>query len=151
MESGDLGAVLDLSIAAWQPIFDSFAAILGSPLFDYLHPLDWRTYQPASVRRTCEDDEIDAFVVVADDGAVVGYVALGYDSEQRMGVVQQIAVHPDHQRHGYARALMKFATEQFRDKQPACGRAATPGTAQRAPCTRVRASRLCPSSPTTRR
>lgn len=117
LESGDLGAVLDLSIAAWQPVFDSFAAILGSPLFDYLHPPDWRTYQRASVRRTCEDDEIDAFVVVAEDGAVAGYVALAYDLELRMGVVEQIAVHPDHQRHGYARVMMEFATEQFCDKQ----------------------------------
>lgn len=117
LERGDLGAVLDLSIAAWRPVFDSFATILGSPLFDYLHPPDWRTYQRASVRQTCQADGIDAFVVVADDGTVAGYVALAYDPQLRMGVVEQIAVHPDRQRHGYARALMDFAAEEFRARQ----------------------------------
>ena len=114
--SRDLDAVLELSIAAWRPVFDSFATILGTPLFDYLHPPDWRSYQRASVRRTCESDEIDAFIVVAEDGTIAGYVALAYDLEQRMGVVEQIAIDPRHQRHGYARTLMNFATGQFHDK-----------------------------------
>lgn len=133
LESSDLDAVLDLSIAAWQPVFDSFAAILGSPLFDYLHPPDWRTYQRANVRRTCEDDEIDAFVVGADDRAVAGYVALAYDLELRMGVVEQIAVHPAQQRHGYAQALMEFATEQFRNKQLVVASVGTGGDPGHAP------------------
>ena len=74
------------STANLGPGFDSFAAILDSPLFDYLHAPDWRTYQRASVRRTCEDHEIDAFVVVAHDGAV----GLGFRQGEVFGLSRAV-------------------------------------------------------------
>lgn len=114
LEPHDLDAVVTLSIPAWQPVFESFAAILGARIFDHLYQPSWQEAQAANVRRTCLDEQVDAYVVVAPDGRVAGYVALADESDARIGHVEQIAVHPGYQRRGYARALMTFALDRFR-------------------------------------
>lgn len=114
--TSDVDAVVELSLLAWRPNFESFADILGKQIFDYLYQPTWRDSQAANVKRVCLDAHVDAFVVVADNGDVAGYVAIAYDTATFTGVVEQIAVHPDHQRHGYGRALMEFAKERFRSR-----------------------------------
>lgn len=133
LETNDLDAVLDLSIAAWQPVFDSFAKILGSSIFDHLYAPDWESSQRSSVKRVCLDDEMEPFVVVAESGGVAGYIALAHDTESDIGIVEQIAVHPDHQRRGYARALMEFAIERFQSKGVAFANVGTGGDPGHAP------------------
>ncbi len=59
-------------------------------------------------------EQVDVYVVVAPDGRVVGYLALGNETDAGIGHVEQIAVDPGYQRRGYARALMSFAIERFR-------------------------------------
>lgn len=114
LEPDDLDAVVALAIPAWQQVFESFAEILGETIFSYLYLPSWQEAQAASVRRTCLDERVDAHVVLAPDGRVAGYVALANEVDAGIGHVEQIAVHPDYQRRGFARALMSFAIEQFR-------------------------------------
>lgn len=115
LETSDLDAVVDLSIPAWQPVFESFAEILGGTIFDHLYQPSWQEAQASNVRRTCLDEQVDAHVLVAPDGRVAGYVALADEVNARIGHVEQIAVHPEYQRRGYASALMAFAIKRFRD------------------------------------
>jgi len=112
----DVDAVVELALLAWRPNFESFADILGTRIFAHLYHPTWRESQAANVTQVCLDPHVDAFVVLADAGDVAGYIAIAYDTDTDTGVVEQIAVHPDHQRRGYARALMEFAIEQFRDR-----------------------------------
>ena len=114
LEPDDLDAVVELAIPAWQPVFESFAEILGGTIFNHLYQPSWQEAQALSVRRTCLDEQVDAHVLVAPDGRVAGYVALADETDAGIGHVEQIAVHPDYQRRGYARALMVFAIERFR-------------------------------------
>lgn len=114
LEPDDLDAVVALAIPAWQQVFDSFAEILGETIFSHLYQPSWQEAQAASVRRTCLDEQVDAHVVVAPDGRVAGYIALADETDAGIGHVEQIAVHPEYQRLGYARALMSFAIERFR-------------------------------------
>ena len=114
LEPHDLEAVVALAIPAGQQVFDSFAEILGGTVFNHLYQPSWQEAQAASVRTTCLDEQGEAYVVVASDGHVAGYVALANDTDACIGHIEQIAVHPDYQRRGYARALMSFAIERFR-------------------------------------
>lgn len=116
LEPADLDSVLELSVAAWQPVFDSFANILGPSIFGHLYAPDGPTNQRESVRGVCSDENVDAFVVVAEDGGVGGFAALAYDTKASMGVVEMIAVRPDYQRRGYARVLMEFAIDRFQSR-----------------------------------
>lgn len=114
--TSDVDAVVELALLAWQPNFESFADILGTQIFDHLYQPTWRDSQAANVTRVCLDADIDAFVALANNEDMAGYVAIAYDTATLTGVVEQIAVHPNHQRHGYARALMEFAKQRFRSR-----------------------------------
>src|SRR5215217_1418491 len=45
----DTDTVVELSLAAWSPVFQSFHAVLGDDLYRRVYP-DWRRHQAASVR-----------------------------------------------------------------------------------------------------
>ncbi len=112
----DLEAVVHLSLLAWEPVFVSFEKLLGTAIFGNLYPPDWRTAQAANVERVCLADDVDPFVVITGEGVVAGFVALVQHDDPRTGVVDMIAVHPQLQRRGYARALMQFALRRFHEQ-----------------------------------
>lgn len=112
----DLEAVVDLSLLAWQQVFVSFENILGEAIFDALYRPHWRAAQAAAVRGNCLAEGAEAFVVTAGDDVAIGFVVLQRDPDASLGVIEMIAVHPDHQRRGHARALMMFAIQRLRDE-----------------------------------
>jgi ribosomal protein S18 acetylase RimI-like enzyme len=112
----DLDAVVDLSLLAWEPVFVSFANLLGSSIFDLLYRPQWQVAQAAAVRRTCLADDSESFIVATADDVPVGFVVLQQDPDESLGMVEMIAVHPEHQRRGHGRALMEFAIGRLRDQ-----------------------------------
>ncbi|MEU4563449.1 GNAT family N-acetyltransferase [Actinoplanes sp. NPDC023936] len=112
----DLEAVVNLSLLAWEPVFVSFENILGSAIFGLLYRPDWRAAQADSVRKCCLDDGAESFVVSTADGVAAGFVVLRQDHDESLGVIEMIAVHPEHQRRGHGRALMEFAIRRLRDQ-----------------------------------
>src|SRR4029453_19399569 len=69
-DTEDCARVVELSLLAWAPVFDSFHAMLGDDLYRRVHP-DWLTDQAASVRDALERN--DTWVSVTDD-TVSGFV-----------------------------------------------------------------------------
>ena len=61
------------------------------------------------VRRSRErlETEIERFVVVEHDGAVIGCAALYAFADERLGELAALAVHPDFRREGYGEALVQ--------------------------------------------
>ena len=112
----DLEVVVDLSLLAWEPVFNSFENILGGAIFDRLYRPDWRAAQADNVRRICLADSAESFIVATADDVAVGFVVLQQDQDESVGVIEMIAVHPQHQRRGHARALMEFAIQRLRDQ-----------------------------------
>ena len=49
INTSDADRVVELSLAAWEPVFSSFREALGPDLYERVHP-DWRSAQAASVR-----------------------------------------------------------------------------------------------------
>jgi GNAT superfamily N-acetyltransferase len=112
----DLDAIVDLSLRAWEPVFESLRAVLGDAIFDRLHQPEWRAVQAEAVRSTCTSEKRDVFVAVAD-GKPVGFAAVALDAlHERMAVVDMIAVDPAFQRRGIATALMDRSADQMRDR-----------------------------------
>jgi ribosomal protein S18 acetylase RimI-like enzyme len=114
-EKEDLGRVLELSIAAWEPVFESFRHLLGEQLY-YLAFPDWRESQPRAVRSICLSDETEVWVGVRD-GLIAGFLATRLDlaSEPLAGEIEMIAVDPSYQRSGVATELMEHAIQRFHD------------------------------------
>ena len=65
--------------------------------------------QGVLVRRSRErlETEIERFVVVEHDGAVIGCAALYAFADEKLGELAALAVHPDFRREGYGEALVQ--------------------------------------------
>ena len=113
-DESDLDAIVELSLRAWEPVFESLRQLLGDAVFARLHQPDWRAVQADTVRSICTSDERDVFVAVAD-GRPVGFAAVALDAfHDGMGGVDIIAVDPADQRRGIARKLMDRSVEHMR-------------------------------------
>ena len=105
-KSDDLTEVSALAVRAWQPVFESFASVLGPRIYDRMFP-DWRTSQAAEVSELCENPA--AIVLVAVVGQCpVGFAGVLFHPERaaQVGEIEMIAVDPGHQRQGIAAALI---------------------------------------------
>ena len=112
----DLDAVVELSLRAWAPVFESLRALLGEAIFGRLHHPDWRAVQAEAVRSSCTSGERDVFVAVADDKPV-GFATVALNAfHEGMGVVDMIAVDPEFQRRGIATALMNRSADHMRER-----------------------------------
>lgn len=98
----DIPAVLDLYSAAGIGDGDNFNPAEGHLQFDVL-----RKYPSLRV-----------FVALIDQTIIGTYELLIMDNMakrgRKSGVVEDVAVHPQHQRHGIGRAMMKHALKQCR-------------------------------------
>ncbi len=112
-EEDDLDAVVDFSLRAWEPVFESVRIVLGDEVFLRLHP-DWRAGQAETVRSSCTNPDRDVFVALTDDRPV-GFVAVALNAfHERMGWIEIIGVDPDYQRRGIGSQLTEFAIEHMR-------------------------------------
>ena len=109
-EATDADRVVELSLAAWAPVFASFRDVFGDELYLRIHP-DWEASQSGSVR-----DALAAHAtwVSTTDGVVSGFVNVTFDHEARSAEIYMIAVDPRFQRSGVASRLTEFALEEMR-------------------------------------
>lgn len=115
-QDSDLDAIVEFSLRAWEPVYESLREVLGDPIFSRLHQPDWRAVQAEAVRSNCLSDERDVFVAVAD-GRPVGFAAVALNAfHEGIGVVDIIAVDPAYQRRGIATELMKHSADHMRDR-----------------------------------
>jgi hypothetical protein len=59
-------AVVELSLAAWAPVFANVEQMLGSPVFRRIYP-DWAAAQAAAVRTVCTGPGKQVWVAVTDN------------------------------------------------------------------------------------
>ena len=111
----DLDAIVEFSLRAWEPVFDSLRDVLGDPIFFRLKP-DWKAAQAQEITASCTSGERDAFVAVVD-GRPVGFATVALDAfNERMGVNEIIGVDPDFQRRGIGTRLTRHALDHMRQR-----------------------------------
>ena len=136
-EASDLDAVVELSLRAWTPVFESLRDVLGDAIFDLLHQPNWRALQAEAVRSGCTSDDRDVFVALAGERPV-GFATVALNAfHERMGVVDMIAVHPEYQRRGIARQLMNRSIDHMRAQGMDIAAVGTGGDAGHAPARAV--------------
>ena len=133
-EPDDLDAVVDLSLRAWEPNFNSFPDLVGAELAATLHP-DWRTEQAQVVRDGCETSGHRVEVAVVEE-EVVGFAVVVMDAETSIGELHLLAVDPAHQRNGVARSLNDWALDAMRTAGMRMATVGTGGDASHAPARR---------------
>jgi GNAT superfamily N-acetyltransferase len=109
----DVDEVVAFSLRAWAPVFSSFREVLGEEIYLRIYP-DWLASQARDVAGICRG-YLDSTWVAEVDGRAVGFVVVVFDRSARSAEIEMLAVDPEHQRRGIARALMEFAFERMRE------------------------------------
>ena len=97
---------------AWAPVFVSLEATLSPTVYGAFYPEGWQSAQRKSVEQTCGDAAVHTWVW-EEQGRAVGFVAVKRHSNE-LGEIYIIAVDPDYQRRGIARALTELAVDRLR-------------------------------------
>jgi len=113
LKPGDADAIAAIAVAAWEPIYAQFRAIMGDDLFAASCP-GWQEEKARQVRRACEPDS-SAWVCVAERGGeVVGFVTFYVREASGIGEIGNNAVRPDCQGQGIATALYRHVLDRMR-------------------------------------
>jgi ribosomal protein S18 acetylase RimI-like enzyme len=128
---GHLDAIIRLSLRSWRPVFESIQKVMDLDVYGQLHP-DWRVTQQKAVENVCAAEDVKVWVAI-DAPSVVGFVAVKFYSQTRMGEIYMIAVDPDFQRRGIGAALMEFALASMRDAGMSVAMVETGGDSGHAP------------------
>ncbi|GHO47916.1 GNAT family N-acetyltransferase [Ktedonospora formicarum] len=114
MAGDDLEEIVQLSLLAWSPVFDSFRQVLGARIFVSVYP-DWKKLQQEVVEMICKDEK-NVVWVSEIDSKVTGFIAYTIDNETKTGEVELLAVHPDYQNQGVGTALNKFVLNEMKER-----------------------------------
>lgn len=109
----DVDTVVAFGLRAWEPIFESWANILGPRLFTSAYP-DWRATQAQSIRDNCQPEKHPCWVAEAD-GRAVGLATLVHNQDEQVGAIELLAVDPDYQGRGIATALIDTAIAESKN------------------------------------
>lgn len=107
-----LDAIVDLSLSAWEPVFESLATAIEPDVFRAQYP-DWRISQRDAVVAACLDAALKVWVASLG-GEIAGFIALKFHAADRMGEIYMVAVDPKLQLRGVATALTDHALEVCR-------------------------------------
>lgn len=114
MAEHELEAVVQLSLAAWAPVYRSFENELGSTIYGLLFP-DWTQTQRTTVETFCKDTPKMAVWVADVDAVVTGFMVYELNHTTHIGEVHLLAVHPDYQGRGIGTALNIFALQKLKE------------------------------------
>jgi hypothetical protein len=88
-----LAAIIHLSLRAWTPVFDLIQTVIEVDVYREFYP-NWRVNQQKVIEDVCAAEDTEVWVAVNAD-STVGFVAVKFDSESRMGKIYMIAVDLD--------------------------------------------------------
>jgi ribosomal protein S18 acetylase RimI-like enzyme len=131
-----LAAVVRLSLRAWTPVFDSIQKAMDFGVYREFYPDSWRVSQQKAIEAVCAAPDTKVWVAI-EAGSTIGFVAVKFHSEPRMGEIYMIAVDPDHQRRRIGAALTEFALDRMRDAGMSVAMVETGGDPGHAPARRL--------------
>lgn len=135
-EPQHLAAVVDLSLRAWAPVFDSLRSVLAPEVFQTFYPNGWQISQQQAVEAVCADENNHVWVA-RDDDATAGFVAVKLHTADSMGEIYMIAVDPERQGRGVGAALTAFALDWIKDAGMTLAMVETGGDPGHAPARRT--------------
>lgn len=142
LEPSDVEVVVEIALAAWQPIFAFYRQTMGDDLFFAARP-DWQQEKARQVRQACVPDS-SAIVAVAQVSEcepsiaqVVGFVTCYAHAKTGIGAIGNNAVHPDWQGQGIAPRLYEYAFERLRERGMRYVKVGTGGDPAHAPARRA--------------
>jgi predicted kinase/GNAT superfamily N-acetyltransferase len=95
----DWESVLEICLASFTPVHESFEHLLGTELFALVYP-DWKMSNKDYLRSLTKSGKRKQLLVAEENGAVVGFIHYEVDSQKQRGNIGLNAVHTDYQSKG---------------------------------------------------
>ncbi len=112
VRDADVNALVQLTLAAFVPVFASFRELLGPDIYRMIWP-NWRKSQREAVETLCRQRDRTVVLVAEVDGTPVGFVAYEVRPKDGTAEVLLLAVHPDYQNRGIGTQLNERALEEL--------------------------------------
>jgi GNAT superfamily N-acetyltransferase len=138
-KKGDYARVLEICIAAFEPIHKGFADALGSRIFD-LQYHDWREQYAKTLRKISLSDKARRVHVAELEGAVCGFIFTFVDAKRRTGEIGLNAIDPAFQGRGIGKAIYAFALQDLKRRGAEVASVGTGGDAAHGPARSAYAS-----------
>jgi ribosomal protein S18 acetylase RimI-like enzyme len=111
----DYARVLEICIAAFEPIHQGFEQALGSRIFA-LQYRDWREQYADTLSKISPADTGTRVYVADADGVVAGFIFTFVDAKRRTGEIGLNAIDPRLQGRGIGRAMYAFALKDLKQR-----------------------------------
>ncbi len=135
-QNDDLDAILDIAVAAWQPVFASTREIVGSELYDLTYA-DPDVKKRARVTSACDVDDPRVVWIAELDGAIAGFTIVDLDNETLVAEIGNNAVSPEHQGSGIGTTMYSFVLDSMREAGMKSAVVTTGGDEAHAPARRA--------------
>ncbi len=111
----DYRRVLDICIAAFEPIHKGFEQTLGRRVFE-LQYHDWRWQYAKTISGIADAGDKTRVFVAELDGVVAGFVFTNVDAKRKTGEIGLNAVDPKLQGRGIGRTMYAFALDSLKER-----------------------------------
>ncbi|MBN1352979.1 GNAT family N-acetyltransferase [candidate division KSB1 bacterium] len=113
MLPGEIEKIIEIALAAWQPIYASYRQILGEELYAALHP-DWQHAKSNEVRKACMPESGIMVFVLENGERIAGFITFSIDDASKIGLIGNNAIHPDFQRMGLGKKMYQYVLDEFK-------------------------------------
>lgn len=135
----DYPRVLEICVAAFEPIHRSFEEALGARVFE-LQYRDWREQYAETLGKISPEDLGTKVYVAELDRAVAGFIFTFVDATRKTGEIGLNGVHPHMQGRGIGRAMYAFALDDLKRRGAEIACVGTGGDAAHEPARSAYAS-----------
>lgn len=111
-ESKYIDKALEITYAAWEPIFEEYRRALGEKMYNDLYG-DWKNMKR---RRVYNGLTSGRGYIALIDGEVAGFIFYEVDSEKKKGLVEENAVNPSYRGMGIAQKMYEFVLLKMREE-----------------------------------
>jgi ribosomal protein S18 acetylase RimI-like enzyme len=136
LDEADIPRLLDIAVAAWDPIYASFRTLLGPDLFATAFP-DWQTDKRRQIASACRGEHGAVVIVAERDGEPVGFISYYLNQTTKIGEIGNNAVDPQYQGAGIGPRMYDQALAQMREAGMRGARVTTGGDPSHAPARRA--------------
>jgi ribosomal protein S18 acetylase RimI-like enzyme len=132
----DLDTILDIAVAAWQPVFESSRTIVGSDLFETVHG-DPDGRKRKQVTLACQADNPTLVWIAETDGDIAGFITVTMNNDSLVAEIGNNAVSPAHQHQGIGTKMYDFVLDQMKQAGMKAAVVTTGGDDAHAPARRA--------------